>query len=865
MVLNKRGGAPKKVTLMGQFQEDIQTLCASENAYETFLATYGKLVTTSKTRDNTIVHLIENKCTKVYIPLILSKEIYKTHEAIEAIARLNPKLEGFTEDQIDKYYEKDGPSKQKAQTFISIAVGSIRDHPERKKEDYTTFICTTMHYINYPEFIREIYQFANYSTFLEILDCWIKEYSVNGKINDDEKLSYLRLVINVLPEYQEQALEKLMSVIVLSPKHALIEPWGEKDFDNVFNVRTDLNFTDENLVNYLYGNVPLVGYIETIVDLIKYFMDNQNIKLLKYIATHLPLKNDSKFVEIVNDISNVKEYENVNKHFFQIKLWRNTKSVKQFLDTYYKFKPVVIKKKEDHFLDIIGKETLFGADITKFLDEAYPVHRMAIVKRSMKEIEAEWLLHRDNYIKMINSVDRFGLTPLAYAILFQNIEAIKFFTTTTPSLSKQKTTIGKARIDYSVSVSVLKDGFTIEDLIKAYANHEIGKFFETKKDIQARWRTNVIKGYHQTNPEIATIIENTANEYWFLAGTQGMYGPGIYFARTPRETQAKAHEKGVILEADLLLGVPLNITTHEERDIFYDTYGPLTVDMLYHALLKNGYDSVVAIKDERSDAELKNLKTGRFMQSGNEYMVYNTEQAIFTKIIPRTSRARLIRGGTSQLQQISLPHWLVAVQKGDLVALKKLPKNAYHTHWLMASTPLMVACARGHKDIVKWLLEEAGVAINAKDAMNRNAIFYAMRGGNKEIVQYLITKGIHLLDKDANGKYAVEYFNTRPLEKEIDLHKAVPAKRVSVPVGYRDVLLKELMRMGDPAMDAVFRFYKNTMRPMTDELKMKFISYFSHQGRAPVREAASEPWMGVMPLRKELVAYGGGRKRSGKK
>jgi len=227
-------------------------------------------------------------------------------------------------------------------------------------------------------------------------------------------------------------------------------------------------------------------------------------------------------------------------------------------------------------------------------------------------------------------------------------------------------------------------------------------------------------------------------------------------------------------------------------------------------------------------------------------------------VVPREGGKRM--GGTKEMGHVSLslPPWLVPVQKGDLVAAKKLPKGAYHVSWLLNSTPLMVACARGHMDIVKWLVEEVGVAINAKDSVNRNAIFYAMRGGNKHIVQYLITKGAHLLEKDANGKYAVEYFNTQGLEKEIDLHKAAP-KRVSVSVGYREVLLKELVRMGDPAMEAVLRFYKNTMRPMSGDMKEKFVTYFSHKmaTQVPVRAAVSEPWMGAMPQRKEQAAYGG--------
>ena len=854
MVLN-RGGAPR-VTLKSQFQNDVQTLCEADNAYETFLATYGKLVDATKTRDETIMHLIEHRCEKVYIPLILSKPKYKTDNVIEAIARLNPKLDGFDEGQKNEYFENTMRTRQHTTLgFIDIPLASIKNHPERKKEDYTEFICTTMHYNPYIK--NDIYRFARFTTFLEILNCWIKEYSVNGKIEDYSYQSYLSLVKDVLPEYQEAALEKLMDVVVLSPKHAIDKPWGVKSFDNTFNVVPYIPYTD--MQTYLYRNGEMISYIDSIMTLICRFVVKNNVKMLRYIAKHFPLKGNSRFVEIIRDISSVQYYSGFNKDLFTRQMWEDAKSVKQFLDTYYILEPVRRIVEQDPFITMANKEKAFGADVRPFLDEAYPLHRMAIVKRSMAEIKREWLLYRDAYITQINSVDKFGLTPLAYAILFQNIEAIKFFTSTTPSFAKQAQSIGKTRIDYSVSISVLKDGFTIEDLIKVYGQHEIGRYFETKKEVEARWKTNVIKGYHQTSQTIASIIEHTpSNEFWFLAGSDGMYGAGIYFARTPEETDFKAHQHGIILEADVLLGNPLNIRSHSERGVFADKYGRLPVDLLYHALLSNGYDSVVAIKDERSNAELRRARAGRFMQSGNEYMVYNTEQALFTRVVPRpVGGARM--GGTKHSGVVSLPPWLVPVQKGDMAALKKLPTTAYHAHWLLNSTPLMVACARGHMDIVKWLLEEVGVAINAKDSMNRNAIFYAMRGGNKHIVQYLITKGAHLLEKDANGKYAIEYFNTYGLEREIDL---AATKRVSVSVGYREVLLKELIRMGDPAMEAVLRFYKNTMRPMSVDMKEKFVTYFSHKmaTQVPVRAAAptvSEPWMGAMPQRKEQAAYGG--------
>jgi len=868
-VATASASSPLPLAANSKFENDtkMKAICASANAYESFLNTYGKLVTSVKTREETILYLIENKCTKVYVPLILSKINYATNPVIEAITRVNQRLEGFKEDQIKEFFKINKYKKiDSAILYIKIALYSIREHPERKKEDYTEFICTAMHYSKQLE--ENIHMFIDYSTFLEIFNCWIKEYSVNGKIMDNSTKSYLSIVPNVLPEYKPYVLEKLTSMIVLSPNHQLNEPWGEKKYENIFNIKPYDSYKTAD--EYLETKGEIIIYIASIAHIIRYLMEHQNIKMLQNIAKNFPLNNESRFVEIINDILLTQEFKSFNVNLLTEQLLHDAKYVKQFLNTYYKLESITLQK--DTLLNIIKKETALGVDVKQFIDKLHPLHRMAIIKRSITDLQNEWKLHTEEYRKMINTVDKFGLTPLAYAILFQNIEAVKFFTSTSPSFPKQMLTIGKKRIDYSVSISVLKDGFTIEDLIKVYGNEEIGKLFETKKDIQARWRTNIIKGYHQTSSEIAAIIEHTpGDEFWFLAGSEGMFGAGIYFAKTPRETQAKAHKKGIILEADVLLGNPLNITSHQERDAFVVKYSRLQVDLLYHALLLNGYDSVIAIKDERSDAELHNLGIGRFMQTGNEYMVYNTEQALFTKIVPSPNTGAQM-GGTTQRQPISIPPWLVAVQTGDLAALKKLPKSAYHAHWLMASTPLMVACARGHMDIVKWLLEEAGAgaAINAKDAMNRNAIFYAMRGGSKEIVQYLITKGIQLLEKDVNGKYAVEYFNTQGLEKEIDLHKAAP-KRVSVSVGYRDVLLKELVRMGDPAMDTVFRYYKNTMRPMTDEIKEKFISYFSHKApaaRAMTSVRAAEPWMGALPLRQPLsrpVSAAGAKKVKGSK
>lgn len=99
--------------------------------------------------------------------------------------------------------------------------------------------------------------------------------------------------------------------------------------------------------------------------------------------------------------------------------------------------------------------------------------------------------------------------------------------------------------------------------------------------------------FHQTSPEAA---ESIIGSQTFRLGKSGMVGGGIYFAASVTDTDRKAETKGVILQADVLLGRTKTITRPD-------------YNMNFERLLIEGYDSVFIMTN-----------------SGPEYVVYNPDQ-----------------------------------------------------------------------------------------------------------------------------------------------------------------------------------------------------------------------------------------------
>lgn len=65
----------------------------------------------------------------------------------------------------------------------------------------------------------------------------------------------------------------------------------------------------------------------------------------------------------------------------------------------------------------------------------------------------------------------------------------------------------------------------------------------------------------------------------------------------------------------------------------------------------------------------------------------------------------------------------------------------------MRMSPLHLACAYGHIDCVKYLIEEVNLKPLAKDKYKRTPLMMAVRNGNLEISAYLLQKFFKIIIK----------------------------------------------------------------------------------------------------------------------
>ena len=93
-----------------------------------------------------------------------------------------------------------------------------------------------------------------------------------------------------------------------------------------------------------------------------------------------------------------------------------------------------------------------------------------------------------------------------------------------------------------------------------------------------------------------------------------------------------------------------------------------------------------------------------------------------------------------------------AAQQGDLAAVQQLTAN--NPDLLTApnpigSTPIHIAAVNGHKDIVEYLLSK-GVPVDLGDRENSTPLMVAAQGGHKNVVDLLIANGADVKAEDIN-------------------------------------------------------------------------------------------------------------------
>jgi len=101
-------------------------------------------------------------------------------------------------------------------------------------------------------------------------------------------------------------------------------------------------------------------------------------------------------------------------------------------------------------------------------------------------------------------------------------------------------------------------------------------------------------------------------------------------------------------------------------------------------------------------------------------------------------------------------------QSGDLPRLRSLfsqqssPENdlfslSNSVNPTTGLAPIHQAAKRGHVEVVKWLIEEAGALVGLEDGDGETALHKASLKGHAEVVEYLIGRGAEVDGADADG------------------------------------------------------------------------------------------------------------------
>ena len=146
----------------------------------------------------------------------------------------------------------------------------------------------------------------------------------------------------------------------------------------------------------------------------------------------------------------------------------------------------------------------------------------------------------------------------------------------------------------------------------------------------------------------------------------------------------------------------------------------------------------------------------KFSASHGVFSVYNNMADEKQQVMSNTLSEGTFGGGKYPL------HY--AAYKGDLAKAKKLLKKSV---WyksgasvcvednLRGRTPLHVACATGHRNVVEILLKASSVELNSVDHWGWSPLMYAVHAGHEEIARFLISsRGADVCIRGNNGETA---------------------------------------------------------------------------------------------------------------
>ena len=434
--------------------------------------------------------------------------------------------------------------------------------------------------------------------------------------------------------------------------------------------------------------------------------------------------------------------------------------------------------------------------------------------------------------------DIYGMTPILYAALLGKKKLVMRFLRPTADRTKQDTPgIGRAMVAYE---HVSPDGFSLADIADAYGLYKTKEYLDNRK----KWGQKVLPGFHQTDKNVAQLILQQVRSgfHGFLAGSGGMLGPGIYFATSIEDTSKKALSKGDVFECDVRMGNPLLVQSHNDikelqNEIMEimgiglkmktNTTVIMSADVMYDWFSSRGYHSIYG----------KQNPNQRFLQTGDEFVVFNPEQVI-PKLLHNMDNNKVEKiqmGGARSSSKANnklplVPHWLSLVRSNDVATLKRHPRILEEGgSGFFSTTPLMIAAVHGLDTLFQWLMRHPRATewLSATDDLGRSTLFYAMRGGSAPIVRSIIAnKGINVLAQDANGRYASEYF------RSLDHDTGRPYSET-----YRTVLINALYKLAEDnarAIPAILAYHRYSMVLSPEHHKKLGTLRIQHAAHLPV-------------------------------
>jgi len=178
-------------------------------------------------------------------------------------------------------------------------------------------------------------------------------------------------------------------------------------------------------------------------------------------------------------------------------------------------------------------------------------------------------------------------------------------------------------------------------------------------------------------------------------------------------------------------------------------------------ILKHGID--INFEDEKNKRFLDYIIEEQnipFLKTVFRHYVYNTSFILNMILMYKKREAmndedfKLLIVQEKKQVKITSSMYIQTIKLNNLELLKQLIENDRNKHIIDIINKyrlLLVSAELNHWDMVKYLIENLEMKINERNGLRKTPLMFAAEQGDQNIVEYLISNGALINDKDANG------------------------------------------------------------------------------------------------------------------